>query len=300
MPRLRKYIENGSVMFVTSRTEEGMPFDPFTAPELPKAFLAIMARAQFLYPVHIIAFILMGNHFHLMLVAQNPEDVPKFVGYLKQELAYLVNRLNRRRKKTVWCEGYDSPLLLTLEDAAKYLNYIFQQPLEPGISMSLDSFPGTSSWNMFQEGATSLECERVYRVKKNKNDEATKESLQLVVGLKPLLDSLDSSVNEQVFREKVIKKAKEDEAISAPLKVVSIKNLDSYVPQKFGRRTVCICSDKEMRKLFLSAYKRLCEAAAEALKNWRTGSSKPLWPPGMFPPCHFTFSSALRGAAVRI
>lgn len=63
-------------------------------------FEAIMARAAFLFPVDVVAYCLMANHFHLILVPINPEQFPAFVGYVKQELSHIVNRLKGRRKKT--------------------------------------------------------------------------------------------------------------------------------------------------------------------------------------------------------
>lgn len=50
---------------------------------------------------------------HMVLVIDNPDDVPSFIGHYKTESAYTLNGILGRKKRTIWCEGYDSPIVLT-------------------------------------------------------------------------------------------------------------------------------------------------------------------------------------------
>ena len=44
-----------------------------------------------------------------------------FMERFKCETAHAVNRLLGRRQVTVWCKGYDSPVILTLDDLVEKL-----------------------------------------------------------------------------------------------------------------------------------------------------------------------------------
>jgi REP element-mobilizing transposase RayT len=100
MPRNRKLLIHGKVYEICFRTEEGLPFAP--TPYIKAIWESILARAQSLYRVRIVAGILMSNHPHLLIRVEDPEDVPKFVAYVKKETAHALNRLLGVEQHTVW------------------------------------------------------------------------------------------------------------------------------------------------------------------------------------------------------
>jgi len=115
----RKYFVHGDVLLITSRTEEGLPFPPN---DMINLFITgILARAQELYPVRLCHYVFMSNHFHILIKVEDPLDVPRFVGYLKGEMAHLANKLLGRKRKTIFNREYDSPKLLLPEDVRKYI-----------------------------------------------------------------------------------------------------------------------------------------------------------------------------------
>jgi len=95
------------VLFVTFSLEQGLLL--LANPLCLAIIKSCLARAQFKHPVTISAFVIEATHVHLILVVNNPEDIPGFIGYFKRESAHMLNRVLGRRKRTVWCEGYDSP-----------------------------------------------------------------------------------------------------------------------------------------------------------------------------------------------
>ena len=99
MARNRKYYPNRTVLLVSSRIEEGLPI----VPSLNLNFIVwgILARAQSMYGVQVCHFVIMSNHFHMLLVVQDPEAVSDFLGYVKAEIAHAINRLQGRRQKTI-------------------------------------------------------------------------------------------------------------------------------------------------------------------------------------------------------
>ena len=96
-------------------------------------------------------FLVEGTHMHLIAVVQNPDDIKGFMERFKTESAHCINRLLGRKKRTVWCEGYDSPLLLTADDVVNTITYIYTNPAKDNLETSIDNYPGLSSWSMFLE-----------------------------------------------------------------------------------------------------------------------------------------------------
>src|SRR5688572_30273179 len=111
MPRLMKYHPHGSVVFLTISIEEGILLLP--NPLTEAIIKSCLARAQHLHPLRICHFIVEGTHIHLFVVIENPDDLCGFTERFKTESAHMINRLLGRKKRTLWCEGYDSPVVLT-------------------------------------------------------------------------------------------------------------------------------------------------------------------------------------------
>ena len=78
---------------------------------------SILARAYSKYRVTIVAFVVMGNHIHILAVVNAPSDVSKFIEYLKRELSHAVNDLLGRVNRTVWVDGSDGPVIMDSEKA---------------------------------------------------------------------------------------------------------------------------------------------------------------------------------------
>jgi len=148
MPHPKKLFAEGQLVLISSRTQKGLPLPPNDY--MNEIIKSTLARAQALYPIEVNQYIFMSNHFHIFAtIGENPENLPKFIGYLKAEIAHAINQFMDRKKNTIWEDGYDSPILLTFEDAIRYIIYIFLNPANAGLVNSIDEYPGVSSWNMF-------------------------------------------------------------------------------------------------------------------------------------------------------
>ena len=109
--RKMKYHPHGSVLFCTCSIEEGLLL--LANPLCEAIIRSCLARACARYPVRICHMIVEATHVHLVLVVINPDDVSAFFRYFKGESAHMINGLLGRNKRTVWCEDYDSPIVLT-------------------------------------------------------------------------------------------------------------------------------------------------------------------------------------------
>ena len=163
MPRPPKVFRHNDVLFVTTAVEQGLllPANPLVS----FIILCCLARAQALFPVTVSAFIVEGTHAHLLLVVINPEDVADFMERFKTESAHAINALLGRRGRTVWCDGYDSPVLGNPEDVVRKLVYLYTNPAKDGLVRSIHDYPGLSSFGALtaEEKIQSLKAPRLLR-----------------------------------------------------------------------------------------------------------------------------------------
>ena len=313
MPAPLKLLLPNKLVMITSRTEVGLPFVATIYMNL--ILWGILARAQALYPVKVVAFLFMANHLHLLAVVKEPDDLVAFMDRVKTESAHAINHLLGRRRRTVWQSGFDAPTILTLEDAIDKLVYIYTNPQSAHLVDSIDNYPGVSSWQMFTQGQFSKTCKVIRRpsiqplsdtalstaeqetLARRLSDEAIlEETFTLSPDL--WLDCYSISDPEKVkyYNDLVLKRVREREDELRSIRAKSEKTTmgearlaaqaidQPYTPTKFGRRMWCICWDKALRKSFIAFVKTLIAAGREVLASWRCGDTSRRYPPGLFPP----------------
>ena len=126
MPRSNKVFFHGSIHFVSISVEEGFMFPP--NPLIKELLKKCIAQAQHLYPIQICALLVESTHIHLLVRVIDPQDAVNFFGRFKTESAHAVNRLLGRKKRTVWCEGYDSPLVDDIETIKDKICLLYTSP----------------------------------------------------------------------------------------------------------------------------------------------------------------------------
>lgn len=152
---------HGTLVELCFSTEEGLPL--VATAYMEAIIYSVLARAQSLYPVTICHFVVMSNHFHMLIVVDYIEDVPAFVCYVKRELAHAINKLRGRKRRTVWIGEYDCPVILDEETARKRIAYIYSNPVNAGLVESIDEYPNVSSWNAFLKGGEEKCVNRIPR-----------------------------------------------------------------------------------------------------------------------------------------
>lgn len=309
MARPRKLIFNQTVLMVTTSVEEGLLLT--ANPLMVAIILGILARAQTLHPVRICRLMVEATHVHLIMVVDNPDDVRGFMERFKTESAHAINRLLGRGKRTVWCEGYDSPVLLTPGDTAEKIAYIESNPAKDNLVEKAVDFPGISNLNINASGSYAwirrsmieklpsrsltindyevLRDELIAKATKFHTFSIEKDAWMECFGI-------SDPKEHQFWNERISNriKEKEDEFKAArsksgqkvfgrvALMAQAIK--PTYVPERSGRRMWCICSDLELRKVFLGGIKRLIDLAKETYQKWRRGDFTMKFPLGLYPP----------------
>ena len=322
MPKNRKYFPNKSVVLCATRTETGLPL----VPSLNLNFIlwGILARAQEQFDVSVCHFVFLGNHFHMMLVVRNPSDVSKFIGYIKAESAHAVNRLLARPQRTIWQDGYDSPLLLTPKDAMKYIRYIYLNPARADLSESIYNYAGISSWEMFTSGNHTKSCKRLSRdsikplwspalsineqkrlVETYQEEAGTKHEFKLEPNawmecFPELKEVMEFELNTQLKMEiEHEEKRLVKERRAAKRQAIGVTTLrrqsmtKEYEPSKRSRRMICISHDRELRHACIEKVKALSEKCREVYQAWKRGEVVERIPAGMFAPHMPVLVSAL-------
>lgn len=308
-----KYHPHNSVLFVTISVEEGLLL--LANPLCETIIKSCLARAQFLHNVKICHILVESTHVHVFFVVVNPSDVPAFIGRFKTESAHMLNRVLGREKRTVWCEGYDSPVVLTPTRAIIAIAYIYANPGKDNLEDSIDLYPGFSSWRMFRKNECTKRWKRVRRSvfralpKDSHNLRGyTKEAERILetsrttheFKLEPnaWMDAMGivDPENQARINERVVERVRHLEArarsrrgqerkrIMGREKLVS-QPLDIYYrPTRSGRRTCVLTEDRALRIQFIQFLKTLMQEARRIYQKWKTGDFSEPYPLGLYPP----------------
>jgi REP element-mobilizing transposase RayT len=272
-----------------------------------------LAVAQSLYPVKVIAFVVMGNHIHIIALVEDPTVVESFMERFKCETAHAINRLLGRRQVTVWCEGYDSPPILTLDDLVEKLAYVYANPVRAHRAASIRAYQGVSSWKMFTSGEISREVKRIRRpflgpITKGRASASQRqqeafvverqvtETLTFTLSADAWMAAFPHQATPAQLKERLLQRVQEIEhemvAIRARQQIslpsdfeVASQPIDApYTPTTFGCRMWCICGDVPLRIAFISFIKKLRAKAREVRLKWLQGDWTEPFPTGLFPP----------------
>ena len=308
--RNQRYLVPGGIHFVTFRTEEGLPFVPLQF--INTLICSALARAQRLYPVTIICFVVQANHVHLLVRVTDPELISKFIGYFKAESAHYLNRLLNRRQRTVWAERFDSPAVLDIDKALELFAYCSLNPVKDGLVSSMEQYPGVASYKYLIKSENHIEAKDIPRHKvpaliypHNPQRENIKlsqyfnsdEFKNLSIHLSPeelrLAFPATKNVTAEQFRERLLQTLTKYEALylndragRAPLgvqKLVSGSLLAPRKPPTTGKKMICLSTCKELRKRFIDVFKRLRAQCRLTFNQWKSGFDIP-YPSGMFAP----------------
>ncbi len=309
MPRNRKLFIRQKTYFITFRTEEGLPLPP--TPVINQILKSVICKAQSQYPVKVSAFSFMANHVHLLITVIDPELVHDFIQYLKRESAHAINRLLGRRKRTIWCCGYDSPIVLDPEKAIEQIAYIYTNPQESNLVDTIEDYPGLSSWGMFITGNHTLKAKRIRRssigqlqsgaitlyeynrIAVDLHRRALEENTFILTPY-AWLNSFDTDLSEQEAREQIIARVREKEKefrearktpVVGAFKLRTQEMTRAHTPKKYGKRMICLSSYKELRIEYIGFFRSLCSDAYDVYQQVKERICNIFeLPPGMFAP----------------
>ena len=308
-----KYHPHGSVLFCTISLEEGLLL--LANPLCQAIVKSCLAASCQLYPVRICHIIVEATHIHLVLVVINPDHVEAFFRHFKAESAHMINGLLGRDKRTLWCAGYDSPIVLTPTRALIAIAYLYSNPAKDNLETSIDRYPGFSSWRMFQSGKLTRQWKRLRRpqftpIKRDANNlrgytklaeeilAASDEMQTFALEPNAWMEAFgyrsteqQQKLNEQLIaRIRFLEERAEKKRVREKKRVFGRERLlaqvldTTYRPRRTGRRMWCLSEKRSVRVEFIRFFKALMQKARAVRERWKLGDVTVPYPPGLYPP----------------
>ena len=182
MPFYRRHHSPGQLQFITTGTYRRAPL--FLSERFCRAFVATLTRLRAETGFHRIGWVLMPDHFHLLLRPEPAEATSRIVKRLKEETARQILRALRDHRQHAWCRKMLEWLRLppSVHDESHYrvwqrrfypfnvhsekkrmekLDYMHHNPVKGGLVKEPGDWPW-SSWRFyFRQDASILEMDRL-------------------------------------------------------------------------------------------------------------------------------------------
>jgi REP-associated tyrosine transposase len=182
VPLYRRPFTPGHLQFITSSTYRRTPL--FSSERLARVFVEVLEGVRAQLGFALVGWVLMPEHFHLLLLPRPAESATLIVKQLKQQTAYRVLASLRENIDRPWCEKILARLRLpsTVHDESQYrvwqrrfypfnvysekkrlekLDYMHNNPVTRGLAER----PGDwrlSSWRFYYlEDASVLRTDRL-------------------------------------------------------------------------------------------------------------------------------------------
>ena len=227
----------------------------------------------------------------------------------------MLNRILGRRKRTIWCDGYDSPLVLTLRRALVALAYLYANPAKDNLVPTIDTYPGFSTWSMFRSGNLSELFTRLRRFQflplrpkqhnlKSYEQEAHRltqeasEALPFTIEPNAWMEAfkITDPAQQQRINARLLerisyleqraaaKRLKEKKSVIGRDRLIAQPLSLSYRPKRSGKRMWCLADKRALRIAFITFFKKLMATARSVRERWRQGDTSVRYPPRLFPP----------------
>jgi REP element-mobilizing transposase RayT len=313
MPSPPKIFYPGSVHVICASVEEGIMFPPNAL--VNEILKKCLAQAQELHPIELCHYLFSGTHFHMLARVIDPQDMADFMERFKTESAHAINRLLGRKKRTVWCEGYDSPVLEDVETVQEKIAYLYENPSRDGLAESVERYPGLSSWGQFKAGVVgerryetryiprddiealpkrtlsereyeSLRRKLIHKKKKNHfrvdcNAWMKRFGIEDTEAQREVNREIEGEVGR---REEGHRAQRQGQAAMGRKALVETKVGREYVPERSGKKMLIHSVHREFRKERIRFFRELIAEGREVLERWRQGDMACRYPRGLFPP----------------
>ncbi len=296
--RLRYVPPEGCLVEVTNRTIQGRyllrPSD-----ELNQLLIGVLGRATRLYGVELHAFVVLSNHYHLLLTVESAIQLARFMAYFQANLAKEAGRLHGWRGP-FWHRRYQH-ILVSTEEAAQVarLRYILANGCKENLVSSPLDWPGVCSTRALLDGC-HLEGIWIDRTRERlAGSQAAKEDPgrfreQEVVTFAPLpcwrqlgASQLRMRIGEIVRQIETESAERHRAERTQPLGVRRILRQDPHarpIKPKWSPAPLFHCASREARNALREAYGFFCSAFREAADRLRAGDPSVSFPDGAFPP----------------
>ncbi len=260
----------------------------------------VVARAQGLYPVKVIALAFLSNHYHLIIASKDQEALSTFMNFVSSNTAREAGRLHGWRGK-VWARRFDC-LAITNEEAAQVgrLKYILSQGVKEGLVASPRHWPGLSAARALLSGQDLngiwVDRTALYRARQRKGGHRARpidfeEKMTVKLSQLPCWAHLSPedyrrSIHELVegIEKEAASRHAQEGTRPAGRKAV-LRQSPHHRPEKFKSSPCPLVhsASKAARKYFLESYGLFVSAFRAASERFRAGDLGAEFPVGSFP-----------------
>jgi hypothetical protein len=299
MGRKLRYIpDGGSLVEVTCRTLHGrLLLRP--SPELNDIAAGILGRAQRLYPVDIVAFSPVSNHYHMIVWAENAQRLARFVGYFNSNLAREVSRLTGWTGK-IWERRYQAILISNEEEAqAGRFRYVLSHGVKENLVARLREWPGLHCVRQIVDGEPLSghwydRTQEYLARRKGEDADPLRHATPETVTFSPL--PCWKHLTPEAYRERIGKMAAEIEEDAAaarrrtgaePFGPAAILAQDPVSrPERIKKSPAPLfhTASTVMRHYFYEGFAWFVAAYRTAAEKLQKGDLAPRFPVGSFPP----------------
>ena len=202
------------IVELTSRTVQGryllLPTD-----EVNERIVGVLGRAQRLYPVRIHCFIFMSNHVHILIHADSAQQMARFMGYLKGNIAKELGPIFEWKER-FWGKRYHSASINSDETLIRRFLYILSNSCKEGLVASPLDWPGVTSARAMYRGETTMKgtwYDRTaeYRARKRGQHETFPTTETVHLSPLPFLEGMNAD-EQRAFIVKAVRQIEEETA----------------------------------------------------------------------------------------
>jgi putative transposase len=153
MPRISRGLADDSIYHVINRGNGGQVV--FQKDKDYEVFVNLMKEAKIRYAIKIFAYCLMPNHFHIVVMPHQSEDLSKWMQWL---LTSHVRRFHKHYGTSghIWQGRYKSFLIQKDSHLLTVLKYVEGNPLRAGLVNSANNWLWSSHGESIHKGDHSL------------------------------------------------------------------------------------------------------------------------------------------------
>ena len=298
MRKLRYVPQPRTLVSITNRTIQGR-YLLRPGPSLNDLFLGILGRTQRRHEMAIAAVSVLSNHFDLLLIVDDAQEVADFMRDLQSKTAREVNRLTDW-KGPVFEHRYEMTVVTDEEPAqVERLKYVLANGAEENLVERVCQWPGVHSAEALMQG-TPLEGHWIDRTRehaaRNRKEELSREEFVFAesVVLSPI--PCWAHLPADLYRERIkalVEEVDEEAALvrrRSGAKVLGVKAILALDPQarptSVARSPAPLvhAATKAARKMFYEIYAEFVSAFRAAAAALRQGRRDVSFPVGSFPP----------------
>lgn len=259
-------------------------------PVVNRVFAYCLVKAAEIYKIEIHAFIVMSNHYHIVLTERaETVQLPQFMRFLNFSVARALN-IHYKRRENFWSSRpYSAVRLIGQSAVLDKLVYTIVNPVKAGLISNPKDWPGLHSL-VKKIGSEKIVAQRPKLFFSPKAHEA--QFLQLSTSIPPQFRDLTLRDFRKLMKDSVKLKLQElteqrktgGEMALGPKTILSQEPFSqpkvTSLEKTFNPRIAC--KDKKLRLVILAQLKEFYRSYQEAWKQWKQGIRDVLFPFGSY------------------